>query len=166
MCASPAPTIPRRIRVVRWLGAGEAGPDHLRAVTRFGLSVVIPAVAGPFNLGDVIVQRRPHSTRTPRRSRREASAGAAGGIPQMLDGIPLRIRMLTVTLATSAFTFNPTNCEAKRRGHRSPRPRAPRRTCRVRSRRRTAEPAVQAGVVGQYAGANASKARCGASIEV
>ncbi len=71
----------------------------------FGLSVVVPAVAGPFNLGNVIVRVGlsidPHSAQVTARS---------SAFPQILDGVPLRIRTVNVTLNNPAFTFNPTSC--------------------------------------------------------
>ena len=74
----------------------------------FGLTIVVPAVAGPFNLGNVVV-----------RSRIDIDPGTSaltvtsGPLPQFLDGIPLRIKTLNVTVDRPGFTFNPTNCGAK-----------------------------------------------------
>jgi hypothetical protein len=71
----------------------------------FGLTVVVPAVAGPFNLGDVIVRAQidvdPHTT---------AVTIASDPLPQILDGIPLRIRTLNVAVTRPGFIFNPTHC--------------------------------------------------------
>jgi uncharacterized repeat protein (TIGR01451 family) len=71
----------------------------------FGLSIVVPAVAGPFNLGNVIVrvalQIDPHTAQV---------TAVSGPLPQILDGVPLRIRLVNVTLSNSEFTLNPTNC--------------------------------------------------------
>jgi uncharacterized repeat protein (TIGR01451 family) len=77
----------------------------------FGLSVLVHAVAGPFDLGDVVV--RVALSIDPNTAQVTAStppAGAPGGLPQILDGVPLRIRMINVTLDSPSFTFNPTNC--------------------------------------------------------
>jgi hypothetical protein len=77
----------------------------------FGLSVVVHAVAGPFNLGDVVV--RVALSIDPSTAQVTAStppAGAPAGVPQILDGVPLRIRTLNVTLDDPQFTFNPTSC--------------------------------------------------------
>jgi hypothetical protein len=73
----------------------------------FGLSVVVPAVAGPFNLGDVIVRVALHINP----STAQVTA-ISSPIPQMIDGVPLRIRAINVTLNNPAFTFNATNCSA------------------------------------------------------
>jgi hypothetical protein len=71
----------------------------------FGLSVVVPAVAGPFNLGNVIVRVglkiNPSTTQVTAQS---------GPLPRIIDGVPLRIRTINVTLNNTAFTFNPTSC--------------------------------------------------------
>jgi len=71
----------------------------------FGLSIVVPAVAGPFNLGNVLVRTAlhidPHTAQV---------TAVSGALPQKLDGVPLRIRTLDVTLGTQEFTLNPTNC--------------------------------------------------------
>ena len=71
----------------------------------FGLSVVVPAVAGPFNLGNVIVRVGlhidPHTAQV---------TATSSPLPQIIDGAPLRIRTIDVTLNNPAFTFNPTNC--------------------------------------------------------
>jgi uncharacterized repeat protein (TIGR01451 family) len=71
----------------------------------FGLSVVVPAVAGPFNLGNVIVRVALHID--PNTAQVTATSGP---LPQIIDGVPLRIRTINVTLDNPAFTFNPTNC--------------------------------------------------------
>ncbi len=72
----------------------------------FGLSVVVPAVAGPFNLGDVHVRVRllvdPHTAQ---------ATAVSDPLPQELDGVPLRLRTLNVTLTDREFVLNPTSCE-------------------------------------------------------
>jgi hypothetical protein len=71
----------------------------------FGLSVIVPAVAGPFNLGNVLVRVAlfidPHDARV---------TAVSGAFPQKIDGVPLRIRTVNVILNAPEFTFNPTNC--------------------------------------------------------
>ncbi len=77
----------------------------------FGLSVVVPAVAGPFNLGNVVVRAalrvNPNTTQV---TAETPGVGQPGGLPQMIDGVPLRIRTINVTLNDPSFTLNPTNC--------------------------------------------------------
>jgi hypothetical protein len=74
----------------------------------FGLSVVVPAVTGPFNLGNVVVRSRididPHTS---------AITITSAPLPQFLDGVPLRIQTVNVAVQREGFTFNPTNCEPK-----------------------------------------------------
>jgi hypothetical protein len=76
----------------------------------FGLSIVNPAVAGPFNLGNVIVRAKievdPHT------SALTITTDNSGPykIPTILDGIPLQIKHVNVTIDRPGFTFNPTNC--------------------------------------------------------
>jgi hypothetical protein len=76
----------------------------------FGLSIVNPAKAGPFDLGKVVV-----------RAKIEVDSVTAGltittdttgpyKIPTIIDGIPLQIRHVNVTINRPGFTFNPTNC--------------------------------------------------------
>jgi hypothetical protein len=73
----------------------------------FGLSIVNPAKAGPFDLGKVVVRAKievdPHTA---------ALTVTTDQIPHILDGIPLQIKHVAVTIDRPGFTFNPTNCSA------------------------------------------------------
>jgi hypothetical protein len=71
----------------------------------FGLSIVVPAVAGPFNLGNVIARVALHID--PNTAQVTA---VSDPLPQIVDGVPLRIRTIDVTLDDPTFTFNATNC--------------------------------------------------------
>ncbi|HWG07497.1 MAG TPA: NHL repeat-containing protein [Solirubrobacteraceae bacterium] len=78
----------------------------------FGLSVVVPAVAGPFNLGNVVVRS---SIRVD--SRTSQITILSDPLPQMINsieglhsGIPADVRAVNVTIDRPGFTFNPTNC--------------------------------------------------------
>jgi hypothetical protein len=73
----------------------------------FGLSVVVPAKAGPFNLGDVVV--RAAINVDPNTS---ALTVTSDPLPQIIDGVPLRVQTVNVTIGRPGFMFNPTNCEA------------------------------------------------------
>jgi hypothetical protein len=72
------------------------------------LSVVIvsPAVAGPFDLGDVVVRAAlevdPLTTQI---------NAVSDQIPTILDGIPLDIRSISLEMSRPQFTLNPTDCE-------------------------------------------------------
>ncbi len=76
----------------------------------FGLSIVNPAVAGPFDLGKVIVRAKvevdPHTAAL------TVSTDESGpyAIPHILDGIPLQIKHVNVLIDRPGFTFNPTSC--------------------------------------------------------
>ena len=71
----------------------------------FGIEVVTPAVAGPFNLGKVTVRSRievdPHTA---------AVTITSDPIPTIIKGVPAQIKQLTVTVDREGFEFNPTNC--------------------------------------------------------
>ncbi|MBF6621178.1 MAG: hypothetical protein ITG02_13230 [Patulibacter sp.] len=72
----------------------------------FSLKVVVPAKAGPFNLGDVVVRQElfvdPH----------DASVTVhSDPIPTILQGVPTRIQRLDVNINKPGFMVNPTNCE-------------------------------------------------------
>jgi hypothetical protein len=71
----------------------------------YGLSFVVPAVAGPLNLGTVVVRAAvtvdPHTA---------ALTVTSEPLPQILQGVPLHIRAVNVTLDREHFIFNPTNC--------------------------------------------------------
>jgi hypothetical protein len=72
----------------------------------YGLSILVPAEAGPFHLG--IVNVRASIAVDPATA---ALTIATGGLPQSIDGIPLRLRTVGVTLSRAGFIFNPTSCE-------------------------------------------------------
>ncbi len=71
------------------------------------LAIVTPAVAGPYDLGTVVV-----------RSALEVDPFTAqitvksDPIPTELKGIPLDVRSIAVKISRSNFTLNPTSCEA------------------------------------------------------
>jgi hypothetical protein len=72
----------------------------------FGLSIVVPAQAGPFNLGTVKVRAAiyidPHTAQL---------TVLSDPLPRIVQGIPLDVRTVNVTIDRGEFTFNPTNCE-------------------------------------------------------
>jgi hypothetical protein len=71
----------------------------------FGLSILTPAVAGPFNLGNVVV--RAAIAINPVTSQITTTSDP---LPQQVDGVPLRIKTVNVTIDRPGFIFNPTNC--------------------------------------------------------
>ncbi len=72
----------------------------------FGLSIVVPAVAGPFNLGNIVVRAAvsvdPHTAQI---------TVVSDPLPTMVDGIPLQVKTVNVSIDRQSFMFNPTNCE-------------------------------------------------------
>ncbi len=69
--------------------------------------VIEPAVAGPFDLGDVVV-RSPLSIN----SATAQITAKSDPLPTILKGIPLKLRSVAITLDRPNFTFNPTSCAA------------------------------------------------------
>jgi hypothetical protein len=78
----------------------------------FGVSVVVPAKAGPYDFGNVIV--RGTIQVDPATAALTVTIDSTGPykIPTILDGIPLQIRHINFTTTRSGFTFNPTDCDA------------------------------------------------------
>jgi hypothetical protein len=70
------------------------------------LMVVIPAVSGPYDLGNVAVRAAvrvdPITTQV---------TATSDPLPQIIDGIPLRTRSVVVSLDRPGFAINPTNCD-------------------------------------------------------
>jgi uncharacterized repeat protein (TIGR01451 family) len=111
-----AGTCPETARVGVVQASAGAGPDPYFVSGKayltgpynggpYGLVVEVPAVAGPFNLGTVVVRQSlridPHTSQV---------TAVSDPLPTILQGIPLRIRRVDVTLDRPGFTFNPTNC--------------------------------------------------------
>ena len=71
----------------------------------FGLSIVQPAVAGPFNLGNVVI--RAAIKIDPATA---AITVVSDPLPTIRDGVPFRLREIHVAVTRSGFTLNPTNC--------------------------------------------------------
>jgi hypothetical protein len=71
----------------------------------YGLVVETPVLAGPFDLGTVVVRQSiridPHTAQV---------TAVSDPLPTILDGIPLRVRRVDVVLDRAGFMFNPTNC--------------------------------------------------------
>ncbi len=71
----------------------------------FGLSIVVPAKAGPFDLGTVVV-----------RAKVDVNALTAqltvstDPLPQVIGGVPVNLRLVNVTIDRHNFTFNRTSC--------------------------------------------------------
>lgn len=83
----------------------------------FGLSIVNPAKAGPYDLEKgsacdcVVVRAKIEVDPLTAALTVTSDSGGPYRIPTILDGIPLQIKHVNVTITRPSFTFNPTNCE-------------------------------------------------------
>jgi hypothetical protein len=91
----------------------------------FGLSIVNPAKAGPFDVERdsskpseepvcdcVVVRARIEVDPVTAALTVTTDNGGPYRIPTIIDGIPLQIQHVNVTITRPGFTFNPTNCAA------------------------------------------------------
>jgi hypothetical protein len=80
----------------------------------YGLSVVVPAIAGPFNFGDVVVRQSLRIDPTDAHVTDVSDAFPTVLKPTGEDGntvgIPIHLRRVDVRIDRPGFTFNPTNC--------------------------------------------------------
>jgi uncharacterized repeat protein (TIGR01451 family) len=75
----------------------------------FGLSIVVPAVAGPFDLGNVVVRSSIFV------DRHDATLRVVSDpLPRILQGIPLDVRDVRIAIDRPGFFINPTSCAEKR----------------------------------------------------
>lgn len=72
----------------------------------FSLSIVVPAQAGPFDLGTVVVRAGLHVDPVTAQVTVQADP-----LPTILEGIPLNLRDVRVDVDRPGFMFNPTNCD-------------------------------------------------------
>lgn len=74
----------------------------------FSLRVVIPAKAGPFDLGEVVVRQKiyvdPITAQVTVKS---------DPIPTIVEGVPVRLRTMSVDIDKPGFMINPTSCAPK-----------------------------------------------------
>jgi hypothetical protein len=72
----------------------------------FGLSIVTPVLAGPFNLGTIVTRARievdPHTA---------AITVTTDPLPQVVAGVPTDLRSIDAVIDRPGFMFNPTNCD-------------------------------------------------------
>lgn len=71
----------------------------------YGLSIVVPAKAGPFDLGEVVVRAAINVDRTT-----AALTVDSDPFPQIVKGVPLRMRSIALAIDRAGFMFNPTSC--------------------------------------------------------
>lgn len=112
--ASPScPAASRIGTVTTGVGAGAAplyvgGQIYLtgpREGAPLSLAVVTPAVTGPFDFGNVVVRALLNVDR-----QTAQTSVKSDPIPQILEGVPLRVRSIAVNIDRPNFTINPTNC--------------------------------------------------------
>jgi hypothetical protein len=99
------------------VGAGSGNPLYVQGHAYLAgpykgaplsMAIITPAVAGPFDLGTVVVRAALYVN--------EVTAQVtvkSDPIPRILQGIPLDVRSIAVQIDRSQFTLNPTSCEAK-----------------------------------------------------
>ena len=74
----------------------------------YSLSVVTRAIAGPYDLGTVVVRQALHVDRS------DAHVTAVSDpLPTIVKGVPLRLRSVNVELDRPGFVVNPTSCAPK-----------------------------------------------------
>ncbi|HTA13158.1 MAG TPA: hypothetical protein VK765_07025 [Solirubrobacteraceae bacterium] len=73
----------------------------------YGLSVVVLAIAGPYDLGDVVT-RAGISV-----GMYNARVSVSSTLPTIVGGVPLRLKSLTVDVDRANFASNPTSCSAE-----------------------------------------------------
>jgi hypothetical protein len=90
---------------------GLSGPVYLTNAYgggNFGFATVIHAVAGPYDLGNVVVRQAikidPNDAHV---------TVVSDPLPQIQEGIPLRLRALELNVDRKGFTRNPTSCGTK-----------------------------------------------------
>lgn len=89
-----------------------AGKAYLTGAYRgapYGLAVVVPALAGPFDFGTVVVRTGLYID-----SNDAHVTAVSDPFPAIIKGVPLRLRRVDVVLDRPNFTFNPTNCNGMR----------------------------------------------------
>jgi hypothetical protein len=74
----------------------------------YSLSIVVPAQAGPFDLGTVVVRAAVYIDPIDAHV-----AVKVDPLPTILQGIPLQVQRINVTLDRSRFMVNPTSCAPK-----------------------------------------------------
>ncbi len=93
-------------------GSSPPGRDANPSGAPYGLSIPVPAAAGPFDLGfgpcDCVLTRAsisvdPHTARV----------SVAANLPTIVAGVPLRLRTLSVSVEKPNFMFEPTGCDPR-----------------------------------------------------
>jgi hypothetical protein len=72
----------------------------------YGLSIVVPATAGPFSLGNVVTRAMINVDPS------TARVSVTSVLPTIFKGIPLRVKDININLNRQGYLINPTNCSA------------------------------------------------------
>jgi hypothetical protein len=72
------------------------------------MTIITPAVAGPFDLGSVVVRTALYVD-----SETAQIHAVSDPLPTIMDGIQLDVRSIAVALDRPSFTLNPTSCDPK-----------------------------------------------------
>jgi uncharacterized repeat protein (TIGR01451 family) len=71
----------------------------------YGLSIVVPLVVGPFNLGTIVTRSKievdPHTSQL---------TVTTDPLPSIVDGVPSDLRTINAVIDRPEFMFNPTSC--------------------------------------------------------
>ncbi len=120
-----AGTCPEAARVGTVQASAGPGPDPLTLNgsayltgpykgAPYGLAVEVPAIAGPFNLGTVVVRQAlhidPNDAHVTAVSDPFPTILDLTGANGQTDGFPVRLRSVDVAIDRAEFTLNPTNC--------------------------------------------------------
>ena len=74
----------------------------------FSLKVVVPAKAGPFDLGEVVVRQKIYVDPITAQV-----TVVSDPVPTIVKGVPVRLQRLEVNVDKPGFMINPTSCAAK-----------------------------------------------------
>jgi hypothetical protein len=97
------------------VGAGSGDPIYVQGHAYLAgpykgaplsLVVITPAIAGPFDLGSVVVRNALYINETTAQIR-----AVSDPLPTILQGVPLEIRSIGIDLTRPEFTLNPTSCD-------------------------------------------------------
>lgn len=70
----------------------------------YGMSIVVQAIAGPFNLGPVVTRASIAIDKF------TSQATVESELPTIVKGIPIRLRAINLDVNRQGFLYNPTNC--------------------------------------------------------
>jgi hypothetical protein len=112
-----SPSCPAASQVGQVVTATGAGPTPLNVTGNaylagpykgapLSLAVITPAIAGPVDLGTVVVRVALYVDQETARIH-----AVSDTVPRILEGVPLDIRSISLRLDRPSFTLNPTSCE-------------------------------------------------------